>query len=85
MVVERREDVLRIAAVDAVAVLVEHEDVDEVRPGIDFVVRAKTAAAADDPCRRCATLTSTQTSLESTVPCVNRWPSFSVRRTTSSR
>ena len=32
VVVERDEDVLRVAAVDAVAVAVEHVDVDEVRP-----------------------------------------------------
>ena len=48
VVVERREDVLRIAAVDAVAVLVEHVDIDEVRPRIDFVVLAESAVAGND-------------------------------------
>ena len=36
LVVQRREDVLRVAAVDAVAVAIEHEDVDEVREAIDL-------------------------------------------------
>ena len=47
MVVERHEDVLRVAAVDPGAVAVEHVDVDEVRPGIDPVALAEAAAAAD--------------------------------------
>ena len=41
LVVERHEDVLRVAAVDAVAVAVEHVDVDEMRVGVDRAVRAR--------------------------------------------
>lgn len=48
VVVERRENVLRIAAVDAVAVAVEHEDVDEMRPRIYFVEHAQRTVAAHD-------------------------------------
>ena len=49
-VVERCEDVLRVAAVDAVAVAVEHEDVDEVRPRIDRpgIIRVRSGAVASD-------------------------------------
>ena len=56
LVVQRGEDVLRVAAVDAVAVAVEHVDVDEVRPRIDRpgVVRVRGRAVASDlqPARR---------------------------------
>ena len=38
VVVERGEDVLRIAAVDAVAVLVEHVDVEEVGPRVHLAM-----------------------------------------------
>jgi len=47
VVVKRREDVLRIAPVDAVAIPVQHVSIDEVRPGIDIAVRAHPAVAAD--------------------------------------
>ena len=47
VVVERHEDVLGVAPVDPRAVAVEHVDIDEVRPGIDPVALAKSAAAAD--------------------------------------
>ena len=49
LVVERDEDVLRVAAVDPVSLAVEHVDVDEVREGIDRAVRAHSAGTADDP------------------------------------
>src|SRR4029453_17495789 len=48
VIVERREDVLWIASVDAIAMAVEHIHVHEVRPWIDFFVRAQAAAASDD-------------------------------------
>ena len=38
MIVERRENVLRIAAVNTIAVAIQHVNVHEVRPGIDFIV-----------------------------------------------
>ena len=41
LVVERDEDVLRVAAVDPVAVAVEHVDVDEVRVRVDRAVRRR--------------------------------------------
>ena len=49
IVVERDKNVLSVAAVDAVAVAVEHEHVDEVRPAVDLVARLgiDAAAAAD--------------------------------------
>ena len=47
MIVERDADVLRIAAVDTVAVLVEQEDVDEVRPAVDLLLLVHAAAATD--------------------------------------
>ena len=49
MVVERNENVLRVAAVDAVAVPVEHEHIHEMRPRIDRAGRIEPAAAADHP------------------------------------
>ena len=49
VVVERREDVLGIAPVDAVAVAIEHVDVDEMRPRVDRAVGVHPAAAAHDP------------------------------------
>ena len=49
MVVKRREDVLRVATVDAVAVPVEHVHVQKVRVRIDFAIRSQPATAADDP------------------------------------
>ena len=88
VVVERREDVLRVAAVDAVAVAVEHQHVEEVRPLVDaaaLLVRAGHAAVAADDALPDFASKSTQTSLESTVPCVNGWPRLSVRITTSTR
>ena len=42
LVVERDEDVLRVAAVDPVAVAVEHVDVDEVGVRIDRAVGARS-------------------------------------------
>ncbi len=47
LVVERHEDVLRVAAVDPVAVAVEHVDVDEMRVRIDRAVGPDAAGAAD--------------------------------------
>ena len=48
VVVERGENVLRIAAIDAVAIPVEHEDVDEVGVAINFLLSIQSAAAADN-------------------------------------
>ena len=50
VVVERHKDVLGIAAVDAVAVAVEHEHIDEVCVAVDLVAGfcIHAAAAADD-------------------------------------
>ena len=48
IVVEGDEDVLGVAAVDSAAFAVEHEGVDEVRPGIDLAVGGPAAAASDD-------------------------------------
>src|SRR5438552_3276893 len=45
MVVERGKDVLGISAIDPIPILVEHEDIDEMGPGIDFIVWTQTAAA----------------------------------------
>ena len=47
MIVKRRENVLRIASVNAIAVAVEHIHIHKVRPGIDFVVRSQAATASD--------------------------------------
>ena len=67
LVVERDEDVLRVAPVDAIAVAVEHVDVDEMRVRVDRAVGADAAGPADDPVPERA-ISSTQISLESTVP-----------------
>ena len=48
LVVEGDEDILRVAAVDPVAVAVEHVDVDEVGVRIDRAVVADPPRAADD-------------------------------------
>ena len=40
LVIEGNEDVLRVAAVNPVAVLVEHVNVDEMSVGVDRPVRA---------------------------------------------
>ena len=54
VIVERDEDVLRVAAVDAVAVAVEHEDVDEVGVAVDLLALRciEATAAADHPVAR---------------------------------
>src|SRR6266446_6041337 len=52
MIVERCKNILRIAAVDSVAVAIEHENVHEVRPFIDGAgigAIALGAALADNP------------------------------------
>ena len=85
LVVERDEDVLRVAAVDPVAVAVEHVDVDEVRVGVDGAVRPDAARPADARGRPGWAISSTQISFESTVPWVSGWPTPSVRTTTSTR
>ena len=73
MVVERRENVLWVPPIDAVAVFIEHEHVHEVRPRIDFVVLLASSAPLR-PITRFpeVTVTSSQTSFESAVPCVNK-------------
>src|ERR1051325_7780923 len=48
VIVKRRENVLRIAAINAIAVAIKHEDVDEMRPWIDRVVGTESAGASDD-------------------------------------
>ena len=47
VVIERHENVLRVAAVDAVSVAVEHEDIDEVAARINLPAVVQGAAAAD--------------------------------------
>ena len=60
VVVERREDVLRIATVDPVAVAVEHEHIEPVGPRIDTarLARPRHATARGDQraIRRCREL-----------------------------
>ena len=47
MIVERRENVLRIASIDPLAIAVEHVDIHKMRPRIDRASFAQTAAAAN--------------------------------------
>src|SRR5947209_20012633 len=52
VIIKRREDVLGIPPVNALAVAIEHQHVDEMRPFIYFSRLARSterAAAADDP------------------------------------
>ena len=69
VIVQRRENVLRIAAVNPLAVPVEHVDIDEMSPGIDLAVRPKPPLR---PMTRPSLTrrTSAQASFESTVPWV---------------
>src|SRR5205807_674401 len=48
LVVERHEDVLRVATVDPVAVAVEHVDVNEVGIGVDGSVVSDPSRSPDD-------------------------------------
>src|SRR5262245_45763853 len=45
MIIEGRKNILWISPIDSVPILVEHENIDEMRPRIDFVVPTKSAAA----------------------------------------
>jgi len=82
--VERCKDVLRIAPINAIALAIQHIGIQEMRPRIDGIERAQTAAS---PTNRLplAAFVSIQISLESVVPCENGCPTVSVRTTTSSR
>src|ERR1051325_5609453 len=53
VIVKRRKNVLWIAPIDAIAVAIKHEDVNEMRPGIDRVVGTESAGASDDFLTRC--------------------------------
>src|ERR1051325_4098568 len=53
VIVKRRKNVLWIAPIDAIAVAIKHEDVDEMRPWIDRVVGTESAGASDDFLTRC--------------------------------
>src|SRR5207248_10349811 len=47
MVVKRHEDVLRIPAVDPLAISIEHIGIEKVRPGIDLPTGIDLAAASN--------------------------------------
>ena len=47
VIVDRYKNVLHIASRNAITVLVDHIDVDEVRPGIDFAVRVTSSTSSD--------------------------------------
>ena len=49
VVVEWREDILRVASIDASAVDVEQEDIDEVRPRVDFTLSIEVSTGSDHP------------------------------------
>lgn len=50
LVVKGSEDILRVAAIDPIAIAIEHEDIDEVRPRIDLsrLVRSRETSVAAD-------------------------------------
>ena len=52
LVIEWHEDVLRVAAIDPVAVAVEHINIDKMRIGVDGPVGAHASGAADHPVAR---------------------------------
>src|SRR5262249_44670451 len=87
LIVQGHEDVLGIAAVDAPAFAVEHVNVDEMRVGIDRAVPPESAGMPDASAARAAErgISCAQSSLESTVPWLKRWPRLSVRTTVSTR
>ena len=47
MVVQRHENVLSVPAIDAIAVAIEHKDIEEIRPAIDLAPFVDAAAAAN--------------------------------------
>src|SRR5262249_26272582 len=52
LVVQRHKDVLRIAAINSVAVAVQHVDVNEMRVRIHAAVGTNPAGSSDDPITR---------------------------------
>ena len=48
VVIQRHEDILRISSVDTIPLTVKHEDIDKVRPFVDFSVFFNAAASSDN-------------------------------------
>ena len=48
MTIQRGENILCVAAIDAISISIKHERVDKVRPWIDSLLIVAVAALADD-------------------------------------